>query len=234
MPSSSDSDSRTGLLELVFLARPRKAEALDDAAQAALTSKRINAVSSHHWNPYWHQRRPLRLLYRAWLTCVCQMKLEKRNLLEQALKEADVQDGLRSNHITTAAKTLHRFRETPPVAQETGGTVPPTQPLPSVRARWQGCGCAVSCRSDSGISSAPRNGIRYQFQVVGVNQQGIPTFGGGTGEPREMRTRIISILSSDILLATKFMPFPQRCYHPQNASRAVETGQGLTCHWARH
>jgi hypothetical protein len=31
----------------------------------------------------------------------------------------------------------------------------------------------------------PRNGIRYELRVVGINQQGIPTFGNGTGEPRK-------------------------------------------------
>ena len=31
----------------------------------------------------------------------------------------------------------------------------------------------------------PRNGIGYEFRVVGINQESIPTFGGGTGEPRE-------------------------------------------------
>ena len=45
----------------------------------------------------------------------------------------------------------------------------------------------------------PRNGIGYEFRVVGINQESIPTFGGGTGEPRKNENpRIISILNSDI------------------------------------
>ena len=66
--------------------------------------------------------------------------------------------------------------------------------------RWRGCGYAVPA-APTAASPAPVQWHPLRFQVIGINQEGIPTFGGGTGEPRENENaRILRILCSDIFL----------------------------------
>ncbi len=53
----------------------------------------------------------------------------------------------------------------------------------------------LACRS---MLKPGRNGIRYELRVVGINQQGIPTFGSGTGETQSFipqRAHVRGLLS---------------------------------------
>ena len=65
--------------------------------------RRINAVSPDHWNLYGDSPGHGGHSCRAWLACVCHdEKFGKKGLLEQALKEAGVQNGVEIEQLDVA------------------------------------------------------------------------------------------------------------------------------------